>query len=593
MDDRTQIEARLRRFSAARRHVLNATLAYRLGVRAAVAGAVAIPLLSGWITSPYVNALLSLALVVTLLVLAVTGWRRAARFRSVLHEAFAFEALEGDLNSRLVSALDFLQRGLDTPLTQVVVGRATDDLARAAEARLDRAPRNRWRRRFGVVLVPLVLAAANPWCGLSRSIPTVRDAWLAVFDVLFPVRYERLPAGARTVARIGEPVEVGLRFLARAPRVVELVVADGDQTVRTRLQADAAGRFATNLTRAVETELAVSFAFGARELPPCTVVFTTEPELLNMQAELIYPGYTRMVPRNLEGIQTRLAALAGTRMTLGFTFSKPLRAATIAWEDGETLPLEAVGRFATVSLMHTRGRRATLQVVDQHGWSPRVAPAIEFALQRDEPPRLFVPGHLGEDMPMVGDAVALFGFGVRAEDDFGITRCVLTWRQSTVDNPTQIVREGEIERLVSPVQRRAVTAFETIFEGLALSPGDRISLELAAFDNRAPTPQVTRARPLSFFVHQDDLGGLSLADLGFGGGASARRGRIARAKRSTTVKEPDAVRTVEQLRVDWDAPIDAPVVAPAVRGEHGQAARDYFRLLSDVAFETEDGTRAP
>ena len=38
-------------------------------------------------------------------------------------------------------------------------------------------------------------------------------------------------------------------------------------------------------------------------------------------------------------------------------------------------------------------------------------------------------------MPLLPAAAPLFGFGIRAEDDYGITKCVLQWRKARVDNP--------------------------------------------------------------------------------------------------------------------------------------------------------------
>src|SRR6266540_1062971 len=112
-----------------------------------------------------------------------------------------------------------------------------------------------------------------------------------------------------------------------------------------------------------------------------TLVFTTLPVLTNMQTELVYPSYTRLPPRSLESVQQRLLALPGTRITLGFTFSKELDSATITWDDGTTLPLETVGRYATVSLLHGKSRKGSLQVRDKHGFSLDEPLAIEFEEQ--------------------------------------------------------------------------------------------------------------------------------------------------------------------------------------------------------------------
>lgn len=588
---RHSLEQRLRRFSRARRHLHNAALGYRLGGLVATVMAAVMILASGWIRSVWFNALVSLAVPGALLFGLTMLARRHVRFKSALDEAFRFEALAGDLNSRLISALDFLGYERLSLLHRGVIHKALEDAQRVPERRFDRTARNLWRRRFAGLLVVLVLVGVNPWFGITAAVSSVRAAWSGVFDILYPVRYAWTPDEAVTVVEIGATVPIRLHFERRAFREAVFMAQRGEQVARTPLTPDATGAFQTTLTSPVEADYEVAFAFGNRVLPARRIVFTTLPRMENMQAELIFPAYTRLMPRTLEGIQTRLAALPGTRMAIGFTFSKPIESVVIEWDDGDTLPLEVVGRFAGVNLIHSRERRATLRVTDLHGLQPEFPPRLEFALQRDEPPRLFVPGHLTENMPMREGDVPGFGFGIRAEDDFGVTRCVLTWRQSTVDNPQQIMREGEIERLISPSQRRVVAAFEQIFETLALKSGDHVSIEVAVFDNRTPDAQVTRSRPISFFVHQDELGGLSLAELGFGGGASAARGRIPRARRTTTVAEPDATRTVEQFRVDFDAPIETSVVAPRIRGDHGQAAQDYFRLLTDVVFDPEGRRR--
>ena len=104
-------------------------------------------------------------------------------------------------------------------------------------------------------------------------------------------------------------------------------------------------------------EQKVHFEFGNRRSEPVSLVFTTPPSLVNMQTELVSPSYTQLLPRTLEGIQQRLVGLPGTRITFGFTFSKELESATIAWDNGEVLPLETVGRFASINLLHDQPRK--------------------------------------------------------------------------------------------------------------------------------------------------------------------------------------------------------------------------------------------
>jgi hypothetical protein len=203
---------------------------------------------------------------------------------------------------------------------------------------------------------------------------------------------------------------------------------------------------------------------------------------------MIAPAYTGQLPRSLEGVQQRLLGLPGTRLSLGFTFSKDLESAEITWDDGQTLPLEVTGRFVTAGLVHTQARRAQVQVRDVHGLTLDEPLLIDFDLQVDEKPQVLLPKHLTDDMPLLAEAVPMFGFAARVQDDYGVTRCLLRWQKSTVDNPTTIVEQGEVERLISPSQRTAVVNFENVFEGLQVQPGDKVSFDVEPHPRQADCP---------------------------------------------------------------------------------------------------------
>ncbi len=589
MADKPTFEQRFRRFSAARRRVLNAALGYRLGTQALAALAAALLLLSGWLANVYVNAALFVLLVAGLVALGIVFVCRRHRFRSCLEEAFFMESLAGHINSRLISAWDFHEQGMDSPLTRVVIEHAAADLEIPFEEKLDRRDRDRRRRRFLVGLAAVVVLGCLPWCSLAQLYRNACRTWLALGDALFPVAYSIEPAAGRHIYKLGENVPVKFRLARRVYDQVTLVSTRGEKTERKVLPLSAAGEAVTQVTSATEAEYAVRIAFGRRETPEVRLVFTTAPVLQNMQTELVYPAYTRMLPRTLEGVQSRLVGLVGTRITMGFTFSKPIESATIAWDDGETLPLDVIGRFASTTILHNRPRRASLQVRDAFGIGMEFPALIDFEVQNDEKPRLYLPRHLKDDMPMLAKDVPLFGFGVRAEDDFGVTRCVLRWQKSTVENPGQILERGEIERLVSPAQRKAVISFDKAFAGLALQPGDKLTFIVDAYDNCMPDRQVTHARPASIFLYREELGGLTIKDLGFGRDAAGFMNRIAKSQRATSVQEPEGIQVREKVRNEFEGSVASSTRASLVRGEFGQAARDYFRLLSGVTLKDEPG----
>src|SRR4051794_16221326 len=107
MTNGRDFQQRIERFSGARRHLLNATLVYRLSSVALVGGIAALLLLSGWLPGVFVNLALFAVLATLLGGLLIYCPIKWSRRRDALYEAFVMEQLAGKLNSRLISAWDF------------------------------------------------------------------------------------------------------------------------------------------------------------------------------------------------------------------------------------------------------------------------------------------------------------------------------------------------------------------------------------------------------------------------------------------------------------------------------------------------------
>jgi hypothetical protein len=590
----SDLQARLRRFSSARRGILNAALGLRLGGYAVGAGAAGLCLLSGLLSNAFVNLALVLILAISFLVLlAIYAWKRA-RFRASMDEAFRMEELAGDADSRIVSALDFLEQGIEAPLTRRVIERAAKDVAALVESRLDRSERRRRLRQFSAAAGVFLLLGLTPWFGFARALDNVTRSWETVRDRLFPVEYVQVPAPGLHVHRLNESVAVSLRFLKRGFGDVTLVVRGGPEgTKRIPLSSDG-GAFSKVLSSDLEATIAVHFEFGQRRTPEVSIVFAAPPLLVQMQAELTYPVYTRLMPRTFEGVQERFMGLPGTRIRLDFTFSKELESATLAWEDSQTLPLEVVGRYASVVVAHTQARRGTLQVRDRHGFSLANPLPLEFELQKDEKPLVTLPQNLKEDMPLLESAVPAFGiFGVRAQDDYGLTRCALKWRKSSVASPDLILEQGEVERLISPVKTREILNFEKLLSGMSLKPGDKITFQVEAVDNCMPEKQSALSRRFSLFIHQDELDRFSMDQIGFPEGRGMKGDRIPPAARATTVKAPEGLRSTEKVSNEFRGEVAAQVPAAQVTGEYRKLELLYRKVLSDLSAQDRTQEKSP
>jgi hypothetical protein len=505
-DVQQQFKRRIDRFGRARRRVANGRQTYAAGVAVLGVGITALLLLSGWIANPFVNCALTLVGVGLLIWQIVRLARRWEWRRETLSESFRMEDLAGDLNSRLISAVDFLKRPAPVaPLVAALIERACQDLDRPFEHLIERSARNRLRVRFMLLLVLFLLLGSGliSGFGFARMGRTVTLSAVELREILFPTRYELFPG--TTICRIGTPIEVGLRFTRFGyPDVTMLKAASGREEVeRSVLKADDSGRVVVKLESTVEREYRVRFAFGKRMTEEMTVVFTTTPMMENMQVELVYPLYTRLVPKESEGIVDRVTALPGTRVNMGFVFSKGLKSAVLTFDDTTRIPLDVVGRFASLSFVHALERGATLQVEDIHGFALDKPHVIDFGLTVDKPPKLIVPPFLKTDMPLTADELGGFTFGARVEDDFGAARCVVKWHKSTTDKPNQVKVKGEpIERIFIPPRPTVVAVFENIFrEQAQTAEGDDLfTFQIEAFDNREPKAQSTVSASFSIFI---------------------------------------------------------------------------------------------
>ena len=595
---RSRFGRRIRAFSKVRRGLRNATLACRLGtvMLAVLTVLLVTPLVR--LDLPWVDAVaLTLAGVLLLVLLGRYLWRRL-RYDGDLSEAFRMEELAGGLNSRLISALDFLDRRQDSPLTAATIAAAERDFEQIAfEARLDRgARRNALKRLLGVALAVLILGA-TPWFGFARLLRRGDAAWAAVREWLFPTEWELFPGAGRHVHLIGDSVDVGLRFIRHGFADVALVREEADGTfvdADERLPVDADGRAVVSVSRASESQQRLAFAFGRRPFRTAVteLIFTTRPIVENMQIGLIPPSYTRQPPRDLEGVQTRIAGLPGTRVAMGLTFSKPLSRATLRF-DGETqeIPLDVVGRFAAMQFVISEPRRARIQIVDLHGFGLRTPHSLDIDILVDEPPRVAVPGFLKAEMPIKAEGLRAFGFGVRAWDDYGVTRTTLKWRQSTLDNRSAITAQSEVERVSDPPLAQVVADFSQVFADLEVRPGDVVTFSVEVADNREPDAQTTSSPTFSFFIHRDDLDSALMGSYDFMFGhlaAAGGRGRIGRFRAATDVPAPRDLRSVSQLRSDYEADIRSASRPPTVRGDFGTSVELYYQILSTARFSDED-----
>ena len=125
-----------------------------------------------------------------------------------------------------------------------------------------------------------------------------------------------------------------------------------------------------------------------------------------------------------------------------------------------------------------------------------------------------------------------------------------------------------------------------------LEPGDKMTLQVRCSTTARPNRR-SASRRFSLFMYQEDLGGLTIKQLGFGAYGD-KRGRIAKSTRATMVKSPEGRRNAEKVRNEFQGNVASVTRPPTVRGEHSQATLSYFKLLSGVSYDKEaSGAKKP
>jgi len=173
------------------------------------------------------------------------------------------------------------------------------------------------------------------------------------------------------------------------------------------------------------------------------------------------------------------------------------------------------------------------------------------------------------------------------QDDYGVSKCVLSWKKSTLDNPARVTQQGDIERAVSPPLRKVIQPFQKIFESMSVTPGDLIQFKVKVYDNCAPRAGTAESETVWLYVYQDDLDDLAIASLHFGRGA-LERARISKSKRATSLKAPAGAFPKERVWNEYDAKIETATKAPVIPGNYAQAVKDYLRLISTAVEQDRD-----
>jgi len=232
---------------------------------------------------------------------------------------------------------------------------------------------------------------------------------------------------------------------------------------------------------------------GIRRSPEFKVRVFEFPRLNRADADLQFPGYTRLAAKRIEDTR-RISAVEGTRLDLGLQLNKPVASARLL-PRGTTngiLPLTIATNRAQVSLdAFTLEASGTydLQLVDAEGRTNKMPAQFVFEVVVNRTPELKFVLPRGDQRPSALEEIAFEG---SVWDDFGVLAYGLAYAK------------GEQEPVFHPLgtnlppQERRTLKDQLRLEDLGVAPDDLVSWFLWA-DDLGPDGEIRRTRSDLFF----------------------------------------------------------------------------------------------
>lgn len=453
------------------------------------------------------RAISSLALLSAITVAGRRVWRTLRDSRSGnVQIAQRLERLFPTLRGRLASAVEFSREPADDPLAGSVELRreVIRDATCAVEKldlslALDDRPARRALYGLGGVaaIVALLFIAAGPSSRIAarRLLNPLSDVeWPRTHQLAILNPVERLPHGQSFEVEVVDqgssmpPDDVVMHY--RFPS------ADGEIVEETEPLKSLGGPM---LARREGVERSFEYrAVGGDDytMPWIALAVVEPPAVRGSSLMLHFPGYTGWQPRASEA---NIRALAGTKVAVNATFTKPLAEAALQLDDDAEIPatIRADGYAGSIAPdadtpfeIRTSGAYSFL-LTDREGFHNAAATKYEIRAVPDAPPTVEVVQPKANLFVTPDAAITL---SVRAGDDLAVRRVSLDFLRSDKSD----TGEESLELLAGPDVVTAELATASAAEGFAgdhheisyqwqlaplgLAPGTQVSFHASAVD---------------------------------------------------------------------------------------------------------------
>jgi hypothetical protein len=386
---------------------------------------------------------------------------------------------------RSAAELALLEHSRSSAPSEILLNMTVEEAARRLAPRTpaDAAPKAAFFKQ---------VAAAVTLCSVWGIVALLFPADSAAFfrrlanpfgDISYPARTRIAAFNAPGVVAAGDPfgAEIIAEGLLPAEATFAVRTAAGERKIHA---AGEDGRYRLRMQSVRET-----FSLGARvgdAVAPWREVLVVErPAVAEIETRLTFPPYTKLDASTFAGGD--VTAPGGSRASLSARLNKPVRSATVVFEDGGLIEaaLDEEGRAAGFEFEVRSTISYRLSLVDEHGFEDDAQRSWQIRALGDSAPVLSLV-RPSRDLSLVPTAV--LPVEAEASDDYGVRLIVLSYE---VEKSSGEKTAGNILLEAAEPRKTVAVAYLWDLAPLALDAGDRMLWRLEAVDNFPPEGQTT------------------------------------------------------------------------------------------------------
>lgn len=225
----------------------------------------------------------------------------------------------------------------------------------------------------------------------------------------------------------GEDVLIDVTVVGQVPERISIATKSEEETDFgfEKIRIDSSGHFLFNI-KSVRNSAQYFAAAEGIESEVFSIKVIDRPVVKTFELKIIPPGYSG-IPVSVQKDNGNIESLAGTKVNVDLTSTKPLKKAWIEFSDSNRVDLNTVSNNATGEFILKKDARYTFNLLDENGNSNLSPVKYQLKVLYDEYPAIELISPK-ENLTLGNDNRV--NINAKVSDDFGFSKLLLNYRLS-------------------------------------------------------------------------------------------------------------------------------------------------------------------